>query len=981
MKKFKSRKNSIVTYVIFFLTIIILLQSVLSYTTILNTDITSRLESFTYHSFATIVESRKDDLERFMKLSWNNISTASVNVSNIYEEMIGEDGEINEADKVDFLRSSTDIAMEMMSATGTTGAFVILDDGNDMEYSYSSIYLKSDNYLSQTVRPENLMLAKGPTEISKEYGFSLLSSWSYGLELNETNIDILTKPMEGASSTNNIDYLGYWHISDDITSERQKVLTYSIPILDADGNPVGVVGVEISQSYLYSLIPLDNFGQTRSYHYVLATLTEDDVLTPIMTSGYNTNQVVTLGDSVQLEKSEFSGYDLDSPPLLLSSPQGPVCVSAEKISMYPNNSPFGDSNIWLVGMVHYDDINYFTIEFWDSINNTFIISVVCGILLSYFVGRKIASPILKLNKAVSTNDVRREIEFSETSVTELDNLADVIKKLQQQNITHTADKTDRILDLLNIGVGSFEFIKDSTVVNVSQAIHKMLDVYEENCEFELSSEIFFSRVNDMKTRPVKELKNTYASSSNPPKYYTIDEFLQDDAILGIIEDSTKEVNDLKALNYERNYDVLTGIFNRRSFHNSLEEIFKTADMKVACFVMFDLDNLKYVNDTFGHEGGDRYIKSAAGVLSDVISDHGVVGRMSGDQFYAFLYGFDNRDILLDCLHNLYQKLEKVPAVMPDGKDFQIRMSGGIAWYGDDSSNIDELMKYADFAMYKGKQSLKGELREFDKRSYINESFMISGKEELNRILDNELVNFYFQPIIEVQTGTIHAYEALMRPMSETLYSPMKFLQIASLEGKLWKVEKITFFKTLFLYKKYKEMFNGAKIFINSIPIENLTDREYFEIESLYSDCLPNLVVEITEQQQQEDEFIHAKLEKLHSLNVTIALDDYGSGYANDLSLLNIQPNIVKIDRSLITNVHIDPSRQTIIEKIITFCKKNNITVLGEGVETEQEFEYMINAGIDLAQGYYISRPMDMPEFDSGVIEAKVLEIQKKISEK
>lgn len=977
------KKNSIVVHIILLLMIVIVLQAAFSLNTIIWTDITTKIESFSYTTFTKTLQNRKGNLESFMNSSWSNINSISEAISENYANFGAGDGfELSEEEKILFLDDCVELVIEMISKTRTTGGFIILDDGENMKYDYSSIYLKNDNYLSQTVNSDTLTLIKGATEISKKYSFSLSSSWSYALKLDESSIDILNKPMEAVDLTQNLDYLGYWAVVPSFSDSKSNILTYTVPILDDYNNPIGVVGIEVTEDYLYKFLPSDEFGNSGSYGYVLATNDLDNAtsFTPIMINGYVQDNLLDIGTSVNAEQINLARHDLDAKPLLFTSHGTDICVYYEDLKLYPNNSPFFDDNILLVGMVDLKDITSFTEYFWSSMLAMFGITLVGGILISYVIGKRFALPIIKLSKAVSTKDIRQEMKLPKTNIEELDDLANVIEALQKENMIRNSTKTDKILELLNMGVGSFEYIKGTSYVTVSGAVHKMLGLNSDNPMQTIEKDLFFDKIKSIKMKPIEEMKNTYSfetfNDGNPDiKYYTIEEYEQEDAILGVIEDTTEEVEDLLILNYERNYDLLTGILNRRAFIQKVEDVFKQDDMEVAAFVMFDLDNLKYVNDTFGHDSGDIYIKTAANIIFSTLNNYGVVGRMSGDEFYAYLHSFNSKEALLDVLNTLYRRLENEPIIMPDSKEFQIRMSGGIAWYNEASSKLDELMKYADFAMYKGKQSLKGELREFDNEQYIKEAFMLSGKGELNKILDDELVNFVFQPIIDIKNGEIYAYEALMRPISETLGMPDKFLQIATLEGKLWKVEKMTFFKTLYLYNKYEDLFNGARMFINSIPSENLTDKEYSQIKNTYKNCLPYLVVEITEQEQQEESIMGEKLRKLNSLGVKIALDDYGSGYANDVNLLNLKPNILKIDRSLISNVHIDPSRQTIVNKIIVFCKENNISVLGEGIETEQELEYLINAGIDLAQGYYISRPIELPNFDNNHIRDKIAELK------
>lgn len=970
------KKHSIVSRIFILLMFVICLQAFLSLNTILLTDIASTVESYSYNTFTRTVTNRKGNLENFMSASWGNISDISLAISQEYALLLEDNESLTEKEKVVFLRNSVDPLVRMMTTAGTTGGFVILDDGEDMTYSYSSVYLKTYDNLSQVVNWDNLMLARGPAEVSKEFGFSLVTNWSYGFQLNEETFPILNTPMEATEITKSLEHLDYWHISPDITNENLTVLTCSVPFFDPDGNAVGVVGVEISQEYLFHFLPDTEFADTGSYGYIFANVTPDTAFTPTLLNSTLQSTIFSVGEPVELSNLDLQSQFLESTPMLAPFPDLTLCVYYDTLELYDNNSPYQSHTMWLVGIVDNQNMISFTEAFWTSITIMLVVSLGAGVLVSYFVGLQVAKPILNLSKVVSSYDIHEKIHFKPSNIQEIDELSSVIEQMQE-NILRSAHRTDQILERLNIGVGSFEYEKGSSCVTVSGAVYKMLQLQAYQ-GVPIPQDVFFQQLHVLKSDPIDEVPNTYAMGINPTFYYKVEEFEQDEVLLGVIEDSTKTVEDLKVLNYERNYDLLTGILNRRAFHQKVADVVKHGNLKVAGFVMFDLDNLKYVNDTFGHDSGDVYIKTAATTMYSSLHKYGVVGRMSGDEFYAFLYGFNDKNQVLSCLNALYQQFDAEPISLPNATEYKIRVSGGIAWYGEDSLDLDELQKYADFAMYKGKHTQKGELRQFDRELYIQESFMLSGKAELDRILDNDLMNFVFQPIIDVATGTIYGYEALMRPDSETLSTPLKLLQLATLEGKLWKVEKNALFKTFALYKEHNDLFQNARLFINSIPSENLTDDEYAQLQEMYQAYMPNIVIEITEQEQQNDMFIQTKLEKLHHLKLDIALDDYGSGYANDIGLIKMKPDIVKIDRSLISNVHVDPSRQTIVHKIIAFCREQNICVLGEGIETEQELDYLVKAGIQLAQGYYISRPMPLPTFQTRDIKEKLEEIQQEI---
>lgn len=169
------------------------------------------------------------------------------------------------------------------------------------------------------------------------------------------------------------------------------------------------------------------------------------------------------------------------------------------------------------------------------------------------------------------------------------------------------------------------------------------------------------------------------------------------------------------------------------------------------------------------------------------------------------------------------------------------------------------------------------------------------------------------------------------------------------------------------YKENMELFNNCKIFINSVPNESLSDVEYLELESQYSDILKNVVIEITENEKLSVETLVKKRQLIKKWNALMALDDYGVGYNGDISMLSLKPHIVKIDKLMITNIETDKSRQSIVQKLLVYAKEQGILVLAEGVETFSQMSYLVQAGVDFLQGYYIAKTNPLPNYNPEAI--------------
>ena len=265
-------------------------------------------------------------------------------------------------------------------------------------------------------------------------------------------------------------------------------------------------------------------------------------------------------------------------------------------------------------------------------------------------------------------------------------------------------------------------------------------------------------------------------------------------MLGIAMDVTQETIEKRKIEYERDYDLLTNLLNRRAVRTALRKLFEHSEnLGVSALLMLDLDNLKFVNDTYGHDVGDSYLQLAAQVLRKFGASQALVSRISGDEFIVFLYGYQTKDQVRQVIDEIKEKIHKTRLTLPGGDAYQLRASAGIAWYPDDSLDYEELIKFADFAMYKTKNTQKGEFYEFDSESYRKDSYLLRRREDLNLLIEDQMVAFYFQPIVDARTGAIYGYEALMRSLLQSLKSPQEILTLARSQSKLYQIERLTCF--------------------------------------------------------------------------------------------------------------------------------------------------------------------------------------------
>ena len=417
------------------------------------------------------------------------------------------------------------------------------------------------------------------------------------------------------------------------------------------------------------------------------------------------------------------------------------------------------------------------------------------------------------------------------------------------------------------------------------------------------------------------------------------------------------------IEHERDYDALTGLYSRQAFFRVCGELFeKPNTLRHAALMMTDLDNLKTINDTYGHDWGDIYLRQTAHSLRQNSPGGTVVARLSGDEFLLLFYGYDTQDAIRAELDKLSAALRASCSTLPNGKTLNISISGGVAWYPEDGKDLKTLKKYADFAMYQVKQSRKGQVGDFDIGVYHREEYAAQTQREFLQLLREEQVYYYFQPIFSAQTGRVVAYEALMRVNTPTLTSPSQVMTLAHELDRLYDIERITMFHSSEAFEKLQSrglIRKDALLFVNSIANVNLNDEDIQEYHRRYPDLLKQLVVEITEQEDLDRACLERK-RNIPGFSGAFALDDYGTGYSNELNLLELSPRYIKIDISIIRGIEKDPDKQQIVSNIVAYAHARSMQILAEGIEDEIQLRKVIDLGVDLLQGYYLSRPAAVP---------------------
>ena len=402
-------------------------------------------------------------------------------------------------------------------------------------------------------------------------------------------------------------------------------------------------------------------------------------------------------------------------------------------------------------------------------------------------------------------------------------------------------------------------------------------------------------------------------------------------------------------------DSLTGLLNVRGYTRIMtERVGKFDDPnKLLRVISIDVENLKGVNETYGHDEGDRMLERLAAILTVSASEGDLCVRVTGDEF--FIAGIlDSEDEFDDVPKNLEYQIQAYNSSAE--RDYSINLHMARVTAPLTSAEVIANLPYE--AEYQRSMKKRND-QKMQRSQKANGAVSAADEEERNnviRIINENLFNYVFQPIIDARTGEIFAYEALMRSGGKYKISPLTILNHAEDIGRLGDIERLTLFNTLEIYKKHRDLFGKKKLFINCIPAFILSDADFEQLYSLYGDIMDQVVLEFTEQTEMSPAQLAVLLKRSKRTNYQIAIDDYGTGYSNISSLLNFMPNYVKVDRSLISNIHTDRRKRHFTKNIIDYAHDNNFLVLAEGVEKPEEMAAVIAMDFDLIQGYYTACP-------------------------
>jgi diguanylate cyclase (GGDEF)-like protein len=417
------------------------------------------------------------------------------------------------------------------------------------------------------------------------------------------------------------------------------------------------------------------------------------------------------------------------------------------------------------------------------------------------------------------------------------------------------------------------------------------------------------------------------------------------------------------LEFQAVTDPLTGLLNRRGFYQTVENLLLRGERSDSSWVLLylDLDGFKRVNDSLGHDAGDRVLRWVSEQLKACLRPFDILARMGGDEFTALL-DLEFPEQAAKISEKLIERVSICQQI--DGLDIALGASIGIATYPDCGSNLDGLLRASDIAMYEAKRAGRQQYRFYDHEMNGRARSRLMLEESVRSAIENRDFNLVYQPQVAICSGQIRGFEALLRwqhpsvgDVPPGLFLPL--LEEARLISRLGSwiyhrgAKQRKAWETLFA----EDMVLGVSLSNTQFGMSNLVTelRQVLERHALQP---RQLEVEVTEEalMHNPDE-TRKQLRLLRNLGVRVALDDFGSGPCSLAHLRDLELDTLKLDRHLIARLPDSTRDAALVSNVINLCKQYGLLVIAEGVETIEQYQWLQAHGCEYVQGFLVARPL------------------------
>ena len=421
------------------------------------------------------------------------------------------------------------------------------------------------------------------------------------------------------------------------------------------------------------------------------------------------------------------------------------------------------------------------------------------------------------------------------------------------------------------------------------------------------------------------------------------------------------------LTYKSNYDSLTGLPNRILLQDRVVhaiDLAKQHDTKFA-LLLIDIDQFKEINDTWGHQVGDAVLKKFTSILQSLINDDDTLARLGGDEFSILVEDIESKESVAKLAQSIIDATKESLDIA--GHNLYISSSIGVSVFPEHTDNMNDLLRYADSAMYKAKENGRNNFQCYSSEMTENTMRKVVMQNDLRNAIENEEFVVYYQPQIGLveDKEILVGLEALVRweHPERGQIPPFSFIEIAEETGMIVEIDRLVMKMAINqVVEWYKEGLSPGVLSLN-LAMKQLKEDDFIDtLKKIMQDtgCSSekNLMLEITESDLMTDpESSIEKLNTLKDMGILIAIDDFGTGYSSLSYLKRLPVSKLKIDQSFTRGIPDDKDDASIVKTIIALAENLNMSIIAEGVETKEQKEFMYENGCREIQGYFYSKPM------------------------
>ncbi len=433
--------------------------------------------------------------------------------------------------------------------------------------------------------------------------------------------------------------------------------------------------------------------------------------------------------------------------------------------------------------------------------------------------------------------------------------------------------------------------------------------------------------------------------------------------LWIYEDITRERQTAEQLIYLAERDSLTGLFNRHRFQEELGRMLVDADRRNSrgALLFFDLDEFKYVNDTFGHRAGDAMLIRVAGEVSTLIRRNEIFSRLGGDEFAVLVPDASEQDATM-LAERIVRAISQIPFRF-EGQNIRLTTSLGIALYPVHADNAEELIAHADAAMYQAKEAGKNAWRSYRADLDTSREMLsrLSWNERIGNALEKNLLRLHFQGVFNAIDGSLSHLEVLVRMLDESdperIIMPGHFIPLAEKTGKVLDIDRWVIRQSVALLGESLDV-PALAVNISGRSFDDPMLPQYIAEELRKNQVEPyRLLVELTETAAVSD--LHDAqrfIEALHQTGCRVCLDDFGTGFSSFAYLKHLKADILKIDGLFIRDLSNDRDNQVFVKSIVDVARGMRKITVAEFVEDAETLAMLKAFGVDMVQGYHLDMP-------------------------